>query len=131
MYRTSDGEELFIVDGHTHFWDAAPANQRNVHGKQFIDCFYTYHSALSPEAGGVAQGEVREVRRGDDVQRSLCGRAGGHGDHPADLPQGVLYRGLNTTEQNAVITQAHPDRFILNGAFDPREARPRWRTSRR
>ena len=49
MYRTSDGEELFIVDGHTHFWDAAPANQRNIHGKQFIDCFYAYHSALSPE----------------------------------------------------------------------------------
>ena len=49
MYKTSDGEELFVVDGHTHFWDAAPANQRNIHGKQFIDCFYAYHSALSPE----------------------------------------------------------------------------------
>ena len=29
--------------------------------------------------------------------------------------------GFNTTEQNAVITRQHPDRFILNGSFDPRE----------
>ena len=49
MYKTDTGEEIFVVDGHTHFWDASPANQRNIHGKQFIDCFYAYHTALSPE----------------------------------------------------------------------------------
>jgi len=35
MYRTKDGEDIFIIDGHTHFWDGSPANQKNVHGKQF------------------------------------------------------------------------------------------------
>ena len=49
MYKTDTGEEIFIIDGHTHFWDGSPANHKNVHGKQFIDCFYGYHNALSPE----------------------------------------------------------------------------------
>ena len=43
-----DGEKYFVVDGHVHFWNAAPDNY-NKYGKMFIDCFYGYHSALSPE----------------------------------------------------------------------------------
>ena len=42
MYRTAKGEEIFVIDGHTHFWDGSPANQKNIHGKQFIECFYAY-----------------------------------------------------------------------------------------
>ncbi len=26
MYTTKDGEEVFIIDGHVHLWDASPAN---------------------------------------------------------------------------------------------------------
>ncbi len=29
--------------------------------------------------------------------------------------------GFNTTEQNAVLKEKYPDRFILNGALDPRD----------
>ena len=29
--------------------------------------------------------------------------------------------GFNTTERNAAMVKKHPDRFILNGAFDPRD----------
>ena len=39
MYRTADGEEIFVVDGHMHFWDASPGNQKNKYGKGWIDCF--------------------------------------------------------------------------------------------
>ena len=49
MYRTAKGEEIFVIDGHTHFWDGSPANQKNIHGKQFIECFYAYHTGLSPK----------------------------------------------------------------------------------
>ena len=49
MYK-KDGESYFIVDEHVHFWDASPENQKNIHGKQFIDCFHGYQTALSPEA---------------------------------------------------------------------------------
>ena len=49
MYRTTDGEDIFIIDGHVHLWDGSKANLKNVHGQQFIDCFYAYHSNLSPK----------------------------------------------------------------------------------
>ena len=49
MYRKDD-TSYFIVDAHIALWDARPENQRNVHGKQFIDCFYDYHRNLSPES---------------------------------------------------------------------------------
>ena len=48
MYE-KNGEKYFIVDAHIALWDARPENQRNIHGKQFIDCFYDYHRNLSPE----------------------------------------------------------------------------------
>ena len=74
MYRTASGEDIFVIDGHTHFWDGSPANQKNVHGKQFIECFYDYHKNLSHGRGALAQGEVREIRRPDDVRRPLRAR---------------------------------------------------------
>ena len=49
MFKTPQGKEIFVVDGHTHFWDGSPENQSNIHGKQFIECFYAYHTNLSPK----------------------------------------------------------------------------------
>src|SRR5690606_37548151 len=49
MYITPEGKEIFVIDGHTHFWDGSPENQRNIHGKQFVECFYAYHTNLSPK----------------------------------------------------------------------------------
>ena len=48
MYQ-ADNEEIFVVDGHTHLWDASPENWRNKYGEGWIRCFYDYHTALSPE----------------------------------------------------------------------------------
>src|SRR5216683_6324957 len=48
MYRTADGEEIFIVDGHVHFWDGSPGNQRNRYAEGWVECFYNYHKNLSP-----------------------------------------------------------------------------------
>src|SRR4029079_3264823 len=48
MY-SKDGQNYYIVDGHVHFWDGSPANQKNRYGKGFTDCFYDYHRNLSPE----------------------------------------------------------------------------------
>ena len=49
MFTTQSGEKVFVVDAHTHLWDGSPANQKNIHGKQFIDCFYDYHH-LGPDS---------------------------------------------------------------------------------
>src|SRR5207302_984113 len=40
-----DGEKYFIVDGHTHFWDASPTNWvpgQEEFAKGWIECFHAY-----------------------------------------------------------------------------------------
>ena len=49
MYRTADGQEIFIVDGHVHFWDGSRENWRNPkYAAGWLNCFYDYHKNLSP-----------------------------------------------------------------------------------
>ena len=44
MYK-ENGHEIFVVDGHMHFWDANPENWRNEYGEGWIRCFYDFHTA--------------------------------------------------------------------------------------
>jgi uncharacterized protein len=121
MFKTKDGEEIFVIDGHTHNWDGSPANQKNIHGAQFIGCFYDYHTALSPKEWvwpkekfdkyGARQMYQDLFVEGPDDMAIL---------QPTYLTD-FYKNGFNTTEQNAEVKDAHPDRFILNGAFDPRD----------
>ena len=121
MYKAKNGEEIFIVDGHVHNWDASPENIRNIHGKQFIDCFYGYHSALSPPEQ-VWSAEKFAKYGPDQMVKDLFE------DGPDDIAifqptylKDFYKTGFNTLEQNNVLKQKYPDRFILNGAFDPRD----------
>ena len=121
MYRTKDGEDIFIIDGHVHFWDASKANQKNVHGAQFIDCFYAYHTALSPKEQ-LWPKEKFEKYDAETMYRDLFV------DGPDDMAicqptflTDFYNNGFNTTERNSAMVRKHPDRFILNGAFDPRD----------
>src|ERR1700750_1199913 len=121
MYKTKNGEEIFIIDGHVHLWDGSPKNQRNVHGAQFIDCFYGYHSALSPKEE-VWEREKFYKYGPETMYRDLF--VDGPDDMAIFQPTVLtdFYKnGFNSTEQNAVLKQKYPDRFILNGAFDPRD----------
>ena len=121
MYKTSTGEEIFIIDGHTNLWDGSPDNQRNVHGKQFIECFYAYHTALSP------QDELWTLEQFEkyDAQKMYNDLFVDGPDDMAILQSTYLKdfykKGFNTIEQNATVAKAYPDRFILNGSFDPRD----------
>ncbi len=121
MFRTPDGEEIFIIDGHTHFWDGSPENQANIHGKQFIDCFYAYHTALSPK-DQLWSKEQFEKYSADRMHRDLFV------DGPDDMAivqstyLSEFYKnGFNTIERNLDMAKAYPDRYIVNGAFDPRD----------
>ncbi|WP_420135258.1 amidohydrolase family protein [Rhodopseudomonas sp.] len=121
MYRTASGEEIFVIDGHTHFWDGSPANQKNIHGKQFIECFYAYHSNLSPAEEKWPQDKFEKY----DAQ-TMHDDLFVHGyDDMAILQSTYLTdfynNGFNTVERNAALKKKHPERFILNGAFDPRD----------
>ena len=67
MY-SHDGQSIFVIDGHTHFWDARPENWRNKYGESWIRCFFAYHSALSSGGGGVAIREILSLRRAGHCQ---------------------------------------------------------------
>jgi len=121
MYRTKTGEEIFVIDGHTHFWDGSPANQKNIHGKQFIECFFAYHTNLSPPEERWTL-EKFEKYDAETMYQDLF--VTGYDDMAILNPTylGDFYKdGFNTTARNATMKEKHPDRFILNGAFDPRD----------
>jgi predicted TIM-barrel fold metal-dependent hydrolase len=120
MY-VKDGESYFIFDGHVHFWDASPDNQRNQYGRWWIDCFYDYHRNLSP-AEYVWPLPKYEKYSERDILHDLF--EVGYVDKALFQPTYLteFYKeGFNTVERDAMLSEKYPDRFLLNGAFDPRD----------
>jgi predicted TIM-barrel fold metal-dependent hydrolase len=104
-----------------HLWDASPENWRNQYGEGWIRCFYDYHTGLSPEEyvwpfeKYCKYGEETLI---DDVFLK------GHVDmgiFNSTYLHEFFKNGFNTHEQNHVLKEKYPERFILNGSFDPRE----------
>ena len=130
MY-TKDGENYFIVDAHVALWDARPENQRNIHGKQFIDCFYDYHRNLSPESE-VWPYEEYLYQGGERLMHDLF--EVGYVDHaifqPAALSE-FYNNGFGQTEESWALTQEHPDKLTYNHNFDPRYGEEGLRQLRR
>jgi predicted TIM-barrel fold metal-dependent hydrolase len=121
MYRAPDGEEYFVIDGHVHYWDASPANQKNRHGEEFVNCFHDYQKGLGPEEYVWPDDKFRKYDK-DTMLRDLFEI--GYDDMAIFQPtylKDFYFEGFNTTERNAILKEEHPERFILNGSFDPRE----------
>ena len=119
MYE-KDGEKYFVVDEHVHHWDARPENWKNVHGQQFIECFHDYQTALSPEE---YKWPIEEfyTQTEEKILHDLFEI--GYADKAIFQPTYLkdFYKdGFNTTEQDAELAEKHPDKFIVNGSFDPR-----------
>src|SRR6185295_12379433 len=119
MYKR-DGDEIFVVDGHMHLWDASPENWKNKYGEGWIRCFYDYQKGLSP-AEEVWSFE-KFCKYGEEALiKDLF--LNGYVDM-AVLNSTYLYEfyknGFNSHQQNHVLKQKYPDRFILCGGFDPR-----------
>ncbi|ADB52966.1 amidohydrolase family protein [Conexibacter woesei] len=120
MYE-KNGERYFVVDGHVHFWDASPENQANEFGAGFINCFYDYHRNLSPPEWVWSLERFQRYSE-EDLMHDLF--EVGYDDVALFLPTYLTdfyKRGFNTTEQNADVAARHPGRFIVNGAWDPRD----------
>jgi uncharacterized protein len=120
MYN-HDGQNVFVIDGHMHFWNANPENWKNKYGESWIKCFHAFHSSLSP-AEEVWPFEkfcrYDEETLANDLFRS------GYVDM-AILNSTYLYEfyknGFNSHTQNNVIEVKYPDRSLLSGSFDPRD----------
>ena len=118
MYQGQD-EKYFVVDSHIHFWDARPEN-RNKYGAGFIACFYDYHKNLSPE-DQVWTKEKYDKYSEEDLIKDLF--EDGYVDVGIFQPTYLLDffpGGFNTTEQDGALAEKHPEKFVVNGAFDPR-----------
>jgi len=130
MY-SKDGEDYFVLDAHVALWDARPENQLNVHGKQFIDCFYDYHRNLSPESERWSY-EDYLYYGGERLMKDLF--EDGYVDHAIFQPAilGAFYkRGFGQTEEAFALAQQHPERLTYNHAFDPRHGEEGLRQFRR
>jgi Amidohydrolase len=91
------------------------------HGKQFIECFYAYHSNLSPPSEKWPKDKFEKYDA-----KTMYDDLFVHGyDDMAILQPTYLadfYKhGFNTTDRNSAMKKSHPERFILNSAFDPRD----------
>jgi uncharacterized protein len=120
MYER-DGEKYFVVDGHMHFWDASPENTKNKYGEGWIKCFYDYHANLSPQEYVWPFEKYRKYSEAD-LMKDLF--EDGYVDVAIFLPTYLtdfFHKGFNTTERDAILAEKHPERFILNSAFDPRD----------
>ncbi len=120
MYE-KDGEKYFIVDGHVHYWDASPANQANKYGTGFIECFYAYHSNLSPQEyvwplDKFCKYDERDMIH-DLFEKGYVDKAIFQPTYLTDF----YVNGFNTTEQDGAVAERNPGRFITNGSFDPRD----------
>jgi len=121
MYTAPDGEQYFIIDGHIHFWNASKENQRNRHGEEFVNCFHDYQKGLSPEEYIWSDEKFRKYSKATLFNDLFVE---GYDDMAMFQPtylKDFYYEGFNTTEANDVIRQQFPERFILNGSFDPRD----------
>lgn len=122
MYE-KNGEKYFIVDGHTHFWDASPQNWvpgQEQYAKGWIECFHAYQGLGPPETHWSLADfqKYSEERMMKDVFED------GHVDvaifQPTNLKQWYT-EGFNTVERNAILKEKYPDKFVLNTTFDPRD----------
>lgn len=116
-----DGEDIFVIDSHVHLWDASEENIIHDGGEQFIQCFFDYHAAFTPEEERWDMETYRQYGP-ERMVEDLFGD--GYVDmgifQPTYLHE-FYEEGFNTTEQNATLAAEYPERFILNGRFDPRE----------
>lgn len=121
MYR-HNGESIFVVDSHVHFWDASPENYADErYGDGWIRCFYDYHRNLSPEEY-VWPLELYQKYPEDRMMRDLFEE--GYVDVAIFLSTDLreFYKtGFNPIERNAILKEKYPDRFILVGRWDPRD----------
>ena len=121
MYRTAAGEEVLVIDGHVHLWDARQENRRNRYGHTFLESFWNGHTSMTPpqERWDWAQFEYYGPERAaqDLFVDGYCDMAV---MLPTDLRE-FYNEGFNTIDQCAALHAMHPDKVILNGRCDPRD----------
>ena len=122
MYE-HNGEKYFVVDGHMHYWNAAPDNWvpgAEQYAKGWIECFHAYMGLGPPETHWSL--EKFQKYSEDDLMKDVF--EDGYVDKAIFQPTYLTewYKeGFNTTERNATMGEKHPGRFVYNTRWDPRD----------
>jgi predicted TIM-barrel fold metal-dependent hydrolase len=122
MYE-KDGEKYFVVDSHSHFWDASEENWvpgAEQYAKGWIDCFYGYHKLGPPETHWDWNHYLKVTE--EDFVRDVFDE--GHVD--VAIFQSTYLKewykdGFNTLERNGALAERYPGKLLVNGRWDPRE----------
>jgi len=121
MFKTTNGEEVFVIDGHIALWDGSLENQLNIHGAQFINCFYDYHKNLSPAEYLWPKDKFLKYDA-ETLVNDLFVK--GYVDmaifQPVPLTD-FYKKPFGDIEKNAKLAKQYPGKFISNGTFDPRD----------
>ena len=120
MYQ-ANGEDIFVIDGHVHLWDAREENIKHEGGEQFIQCFYDYHNGFTPEERQWSLEEYRKYDKERMVEDLFGDAAVDMAIFQPSYLTDFYKEGFNTIDQNAELAEEYPERFINNGRFDPRE----------
>jgi len=118
MY-SKDGEDYFIVDAHVAMWDGSDENQKNIHGAQFIECFYDYHRNLSP-AEYVWEFKKYQKYSEEDFRTDLF--QDGYVDHAIFQPAALtaFYKEGFGRDLAMDMAKRTPKQLTYNHNFDPR-----------
>ena len=125
MYE-KDGEKYFVMDSHTHFWDASPANWvkgAEEYAEGWINCFHAYQGLGPPDT----HWSIEDFQKYSPERFEKDMFEDGHVDvavfQPTYLKEWYT-TGFNTAEMDAEMAARHPDKLIVNGRFDPRDGDP-------
>lgn len=121
MFKTPNGEEIFVIDAHIALWDGSEENRLNKHGAEFINCFYDYHKNLSPK-DRLWTYEKFVKYSAEDLIHDVFVK--GYVDMAIFQPVFLtdFYKnGFGDIEKNAQLVKQYPGRLIGNGSFDPRD----------
>lgn len=117
---TRGGKDYFIVDGHIHIWDGSDENCRNDYGKGWTQCFYDYHTGLSPEEELWTKERFAKIGKADVVKDVLEDGGVDVGIFQPTVLSEFYYTGFRRFPESVELVQENPGRLILNGAWDPR-----------
>ncbi len=120
MYQQDD-ESVFVIDAHVHLWDATEENIKHDGGEEFIQCFYDYHTTFTPEDLQWGMDEYRKYGTERMVEDLFENAAADMAIFQPTYLTDFYEDGFNTTHQNAELATEYPERFVLNGSFDPRD----------
>ena len=125
MYE-HEGEKYFVLDTHTHFWDASPENWvpgAEEYAKGWIECFHAYQGLGPPETHWTIEDFQKYSPERFEKDMFEDGYVDVAVFQPTYLKEWYT-TGFNTTEADAEMAARHPDRLIVNGRFDPRDGDP-------